>query len=104
MHYGIIIGIQFTRELREDELTTFIGDLNSFKKHARVSGKIRGMDNYIFNLYDETEYNEASDKFSGGLRIYVETESREDMPVDDIKLVCDHYEAAINQLVRKWIV
>lgn len=104
MYYGTIITARLTRELPEVELDSFVADLNSFKNRARVCGKLRGMPNYIFNIYDETEFNEATDKFGGSLRIYVETETRDNPLIDDIKLICDHYQAVITQLVRKLII
>lgn len=104
MYYGTIITATLTRELPEFELDNFIEDLNSFKRRARVCGKLRGMPNHIFHIYDETDYNEATEKFSGALRIYIETELRDKELVDDIKPICDHYEAVITQLVRKLIV
>ena len=104
MYYGTIMTAALTRELPEVELDSFVNDLNAFKKRARVCGKLRGMPNYIFNIYDETNFNEATDKFGGNLRVYIETETRDDKIVEDIKLICDHYEAVITQLVRKLIV
>lgn len=104
MHYGLTIGIIFTREMEEREVDALVKDLNSFKKDARKAGKIRGMDNYIFHVYDETEYNEVSEKFGGGLRIYAETDSRDTFPVDDVKLICDRHEVVIAQLIRKLIL
>lgn len=104
MHYGTIITAQLTREMPEIELDDFITDLNSFKTRCRTSGKLRGMPNYVFNIYDETDFNETSEKFMGSLRIYFETEERDNALVDDIKLICDRYQAVITQLVRKWIV
>lgn len=104
MYYGTIITVALTRELPEVELDTFVADLNSFRKRARACGKLRGMPNYIFNIYDETDFNEATDKFSGNLRLYFETEERDNQLVDDIRLICDHYQAVITQLVRKLIL
>ncbi len=104
MYYGTIITATLTREMPESELDNFIEDLNSFKKRARTAGKLRGMPNYIFHIYDETDFNEANEKFIGSLRIYVETELRDKELVDDIRLICDHYQAVITQLVRKLII
>lgn len=104
MFYGMIITAALTRELPEVELDSFVADLNSFKKRARVCGKLRGNPNHIFNIYDETEFNEASNKFGGSLRVYVETETRDNELIEDIRLICDHYQAVITQLVRKLIV
>ena len=104
MHYGLTIGINFTREMAESEVDSLVRDLNSFKKSARKAGKIRGMDNYVFHVYDETEYNEVSEKFGGGLRIYAETESRDTFPVDDVKLICDRYEVVMAQFIRKLLI
>ena len=104
MYYGTIITATLTRELPENELDSFVADLNSFKNRARVCGKLRGMPNYIFNIYDETDFNEATNKFGGNLRIYVETETRDNPLIDDLKLICDQYQAVITQLVRKLIL
>lgn len=104
MFYGVVIGIHLNRDLPEEELRGLIQDLWSFKKHCRQSGKLRGMPNYIFNLYDETEFNEANDRFTGGLKIYAECDGRNDLPVEDIGNICEHYDAVIVQLVRKLIV
>lgn len=104
MVYGFVISIALRRDLPESELHQFCGDLWSFKKHARMSGKLRGMANYIFNLYDETEFNEANERFIGGLRIYAECNGRNDLPVDDIASICSHYDAEIVQLVRKLVL
>ena len=104
MHYGMIITATLTRELEESELDSFVGDINAFRKRARVCGKLRGMPNYIFNVYDETDFNEVSSKFGGSLRIYVETENRDNDLIEDIRFICDHYNAVITQLVRKLIV
>lgn len=104
MHFGTIINVQLTHEMPEVELDDFIEDLNAFRMRCRISGKLRGMPNYVFNIYDETDYNEASEKFSGSLRIYFETDERDAKLIDDIKFICDRYEGAITQLVRKWII
>lgn len=104
MYYGMIITARLMKELPESELDSFVADLNSFKKHARVCGKLRGMPNYIFNIYDETDFNEASNKFCGNLRLYIETETRDNDLIEDVRLICDHYEAVITQLVRKLII
>lgn len=104
MFYGVVIGIHLNRELSEDELRDMIQNLWSFKKHCRQSGKLRGMPNFIFNLYDETEFNEANSLFGGALRIYAECDGRTDLPVEDIGNICAHYDATIVQLVRKLIV
>lgn len=104
MYYGMIITAALIRELPESELDSFVADLNSFKNRARVCGKLRGMPNYIFNIYDETHFNEATLKFGGNLRIYVETEKRDNDLIEDIRLICDHYDAVITQLVRKLVI
>ena len=104
MFYGIIIGVGLNKPLAETELDAFIGDLNSFKKYAVVRGKLRGMPNYAFNLYDETEYDEIGNVFNGGLRVYVETDKRDSFPIDDLAAICSHYGAVVNQLVRKWLL
>lgn len=104
MHHGIIIGLKLTRQLSENDLDALINDLNSFRKHSRVSGKLRGTPNHIWNIYDETEFDEVSNTFHGGIRIYAEVESRDALPLEDIRLICDHYEVVFDQLVRKWII
>lgn len=104
MLYGIVIGIGLNKPLDESELDAFIGDLNSFKKYAVVRGKLRGMPNHAFNIYDETEYDEVGDVFHGGLRVYVETEKRDSFPIGDLSAICSGYQAQITQLVRKWLV
>lgn len=104
MYYAMIMSIQLTKKLPETEIDSLIGDLNSFKKQARTSGKLRGMPNHIFNIYDELEFDESNMLFGGRLRIYMECINRDDFPIDDMRLIADHYEAVIVELVRKIIV
>ena len=103
MYYANIVTIRLTRGLKEPELVNLIEDLNGFRTKSRVSGKLRGMPNHIFNIYDETDYDEVNDIFIGELRLYYETEGREDIDVADVATICSHNSAVLSSLVRKWV-
>lgn len=105
MIYSFNIGAQLMRELPENELDNLVKDLWSFKTVARTSGKLFDKPNYIFNVYDETDFNDATDKFIGVIRVYFETNTRDVVQtIDQIATILAKYDAEIVQLIRKFKV
>lgn len=101
MFYSVLISAEITRELPEEELDTLAADLWSLKENCRVVGKVLGRPNYIFNIYNETDFNEVSNKFCGRLSIYAETDTRDGFPVDTACAIFGKYECKITSVVRK---
>lgn len=105
MTYSFNIGAELKRGLSEEELDNLIKDLWAFKVVARTSGKLFNKPNYIFNIYDETEFNEATEKFEGIVRVYFESNTyKVGDTVDDIAALFSKYECQVVQIVRKFKV
>lgn len=101
MFYGYTVSATLTRQLPEAELDALIKDVYSFKTRCRQSGKLFGKPNYIINVFDETKFDEVTDKFEGALTIYLETASIDDNLITDLVTILSKYELALMGLTRK---
>ena len=97
MFFAYTVVFKLNRELPERELDTFVQDLWSFKRIARVLGTIFNgkMTNYLFNVYNETDFNTVNDKFSGRVRIYFETDAPVNDDIADMNVIANKFDAEI---------
>lgn len=105
MIFSFNIAASMTRELSEQELDELVKDLWSFKTVARMNGKLLNKPNYIFNVYDETEFNEVTEKFSGDVRVYFECNTcNVSDTIEQIATIFSKHECAVFQIVKKFKV
>lgn len=95
MLYCYTIIAELTREFDESELDNIVSELWSFKKVARINGHFGKTANYMFNVYDETTFNETNAKFGGRLRVYLEAEKRADADVANMAEILAHHDAMV---------
>lgn len=102
MVHGFTIHGELQRAMDESELDRAIEDLFPFKKQAHVRGKLFGKPNYVFNIINDTTYDRVNNKFSGGIKVYIELDKPDWAVIDDICAVIEHHEITVKQVVRKW--
>lgn len=98
--YTIVAELSSVTEAELDEL---VQDLYSFKKYARLNGTIKGMENRMLNVYDETDFNHIDKTFSGKVRVYMESDEPSRF-IDDMVDIIRHHECDIVHYSVKWRV
>lgn len=104
MVHGFTIHGELQRSLDEKELDAAIEDLFPFKTQAHVRGKLFGKPNYVYNIINDTSYDRVNDKFTGGIKVYIELDKPDWTVIDDICAIIEHHEIKVTQVVRKWAI
>lgn len=102
MVHAYTIRGELRRELPEKELDDLVQDLFPFAQRAHVRGKIFGKPNYVFNIINETVFNKVSEKFAGGIKVYIELDKHDPDIIDDICALMDYHEVEVMEVSRKW--
>lgn len=98
--YTVVVALNGISEKELDEL---VQDLYSFKKYARVNGTIKGIENRVINVYDETTFNQVDNTFIGHVRVYMESDEPPTF-IDDMVALVRHHGCDIIQYSVKWRV